>query len=102
MKRLKFPAFLLVMAIAVVSAFAFNTPTVKSHHFDATYYYVGDNTLAQMQDKDNWVTTGTACGSSGDRPCTYNWVGTRVAFNAHVAGFPSTAQAISESATIKF
>ena len=101
MKLLKFPVFLFAICIAIASAFAANVKSAKPASFDATYYYIGSNTLAQMQTPSNWLNSGTACNPSGTKPCTINWVGSRSAFDTHVAAFPSTTQVVSECATKK-
>ena len=102
MKKFKFPLILLALVFAIMGAFAFHPKPVTENKTSTTYYYVGDNTLVQMQNKNNWLNSGTSCGSSGDKPCTYITNLSRAGFDAHVAAFPSTNQAIAESATIKF
>ncbi len=100
MKRFKFPVLLLAMGIAIFGAMAANVKPAAPKNFDATYYYVGNNTLAQMQDPNNWLNSGTAC-SGANKPCTINWIGTRAEFDTHVASFPDIPTVVSESATLR-
>lgn len=100
MKRFKLPAFVLALGLVVLSAFAFNTTSVKTDKLYDTYYYVGDNTIGEMRLPANWLNSGTSCGETGDYPCTINFSdGDRAAFDAHVANFPNVATATSEAAT---
>ena len=100
MKKIKVSIFAVIAIVMGIAASAFTT-NVKPKAFDATYYYVGNNTLAQMQDPDEWLNSGTACSPSGSKPCTIDWIGTRTQFDAHVQNFTSTSQVVSECATLK-
>jgi hypothetical protein len=100
MKRFKFPVLLLAMGIAIFGAMAANVKPAAPKNFDATYYYVGNNTLAQMQDPNNWQNSGTPC-TGANKPCTINWVGTRTQFDEHVIAFPDESAVLSECATFK-
>jgi hypothetical protein len=100
MKMIKFPFLILVMAFAIMSAFAFNTKPVKALHSPVTYYYTGDNTLAHVRTAALWVASGDPCFATGGTPCSLTYPSSsRSAFDAHVAAFPSVAQANSECDT---
>jgi hypothetical protein len=100
MKKIKISIFAVLAIVMGIAASAF-TANQWPETFDATYYYVGDNTLAQMQDPAKWLNSGTACNPTGTKPCTINWTGTRAQFDAHVENFTSTSQVVSECATKK-
>ena len=100
MKKIKFSIFAVIAIIMGIAASAFTT-NVKQKIIDATYYYVGNNTLAQMKDPGEWVNSGTACNPTGSKPCTIDWTGSRAQFDAHVQNFTSTSQVVSECATLK-
>ena len=100
MKRFKFPLFLLAMGIAIAGAFAANVKPAESNKPFTIYYYVGDNTLAEMQDPEKWLNSGSGCEAGDDYPCTINFTGgDRAAFDAHVENFSSIAQVNLEAAT---
>ena len=100
MKKIKVSIFAVIAIVMGIAASAF-TAHLKPKAIDATYYYVGDNTLAQMQEPAKWLNSGTACNPTGSKPCTIDWTGTRAQFDAHVQSFTSTSQVVSESATKK-
>ncbi len=101
MKRLKFPAFILALGFALVSAFAFSTKPVKSNRLTTTYFYIGDYTDTEINKPENWVDAGTACGSSGDLPCTIDYPGDRVDFDLMVEAFEDVSDANDQASTRK-
>jgi len=89
MKKLKFPLFMLAVAIALTTSFAFK-PATKHAGDPITYFYTYNSTLlADMQDVDHWEESGPSCSSSGNAPCSITVDGDKEALSDYLDDFES-------------
>lgn len=98
MKRLKFPVFFAAMAMALVTAFAFNTPQ-KATTFTTSYHYIGAFTDAEVKKPINWVAESVTCDAEGDLPCSIATELDRTNFDMQVQAFTNVADATSAATT---
>jgi hypothetical protein len=100
-KILKFPIFILAFAMAIMSAFAFNTKPVTKV-FSTSYHYVGAYTNAEVKKPANWVAESSSCPPSGNLPCSILTNLSRANFDLMVQGFSNVAAATAASTTKAF
>ncbi len=96
MNRFKFPLFLLAMGIAITTVFAFGPAqhaqqqAAKPKQETSTRYYYngpGTQTIAELADPQNWVTTPALCEETGDDVCSISHTGSRTDFDNYISGF---------------
>jgi len=96
---------LIAFGIAIMSAFAFNTPAAKTDKKFGTEYYFNpsaSNTYAELIKPVNWSTSGVSCNVSGNDVCTMNYPGTRADFDNHIAlDFANKGQILTASSSKK-
>lgn len=92
MKRLKFPVFFAALALAVVSAFAFNVKP-QAVKLTTSYHYIGIYTDAEVAKPVNWIEETTDCPSEGNLPCEIETPLDRTNFDVMVQGFTNVADA---------
>src|SRR4051794_17531409 len=86
MKKLKFPFFMLAIAIALTASFAFK-PASKYSGKSTTYYYQSDSPdLNDMKNFSLWnsIDVPASCGAIGSIPCAFNYDDD---FEAHLATY---------------
>jgi hypothetical protein len=92
MKRLKFPAFFIAMAVALVSAFAFSTPQ-KTNKLTTSYHYIGDFIDEEVSKPENWIAEPSSCPAEAELPCSISTELDRNDFDLLVGTFTNVADA---------